>query len=161
MSEDRKIFLRRLSRDARRVGPYSYDHHTQAAVEFDALTVRDWVVENVPGGADGLQGRLVMAEMACDFGLDADRLSALNLFYEYVEDVPGADERYHISGGNDQVVHHLAEGLAPGAIHMDAPLEALWSRSDGAYGLRFGGVRERGRGRSCGAVPSVHSPAKS
>jgi monoamine oxidase len=142
MSEDRKIFLRRLARDARRVGPYRYDRHTQAAVEFDALSVRDWVVDNVPGGESGLMGRLVMAEMACDFGLDTERLSALNLFYEYVEDVPGADERYHIGGGNDQVVHGLAEGLAPGAIHMDAPLQALWSRSDGAYGLRFGGVRD-------------------
>ena len=35
----------------------------------------------------------------------------------------------------------LAERLPDGALHMDAPLEAMWRRGDGCYGLRFGGIR--------------------
>ena len=77
--------------------------------------------------------------MASEFGLDADRLSALNLFYEYVEATPGADERYHVSGGNDQIPAALADALPEGTINLDAPLEALFERADGSYGLRFGG----------------------
>jgi monoamine oxidase len=34
----------------------------------------------------------------------------------------------------------MAERLADGALRLDAPLEALWRRGDGGYGLRFGGV---------------------
>ena len=78
--------------------------------------------------------------MASEFGLDADRLSALNLFYEYVESTPGADERFHVRGGNDQVVHALAAQLPDATVRLGAPLEALFERGDGSYGMRFGGV---------------------
>ena len=78
--------------------------------------------------------------MASEFGLDANRLTALNLFYEFVEKTPGADERYHVRGGNDQIVHALAAQLPDGAVRLDAPLEALVERADGSYGMRFGGI---------------------
>jgi monoamine oxidase len=78
--------------------------------------------------------------MASEFGLDADELSAVNLFFEYVEATPGADERYHVRGGNDQIPHAMAARLPDGTIHLDAPLEALFERGDGSYGMRFGGV---------------------
>jgi len=91
------------------------------------------------GGADSLEGRAVATLVATEFGLDADRLSALNLFYQYVERPAGADERYHIRRGNDQIVHGLVARLPDGALHMDAPLEALWQRADGSCGLAFRG----------------------
>ena len=80
--------------------------------------------------------------MASEFGLDADRLSALNLFYEFVENTPGADERYHVRGGNDQILYALAAQLPDGTVRLDAPLEALSERGDGSYGMRFGGVAD-------------------
>ena len=80
--------------------------------------------------------------MASEFGLDADRLSALNLFYEYVEETPGADERYHVRGGNDQIPAAIAAGCRTGRSGQDAPLEALFERGDGSYGMRFGGIAE-------------------
>ncbi len=78
--------------------------------------------------------------MASEFGLDATRLSALNLFYQYVESNPGADERFHVRGGNDQLVTGLAAELPESAIELDSPLEALFERAGGGYGLRFAGA---------------------
>jgi monoamine oxidase len=141
MRPERHLFQRRLERAARMVGPYSAPHHTHAAVEFDQLTVKDWLDRNLPGGSSSDWGQYVWADMASEFGLDADELSALNLFFEYVENTPGADERYHVKGGNDQVVRGMAEALPDGTILQDAPLEAVFKRGDG-YGLRFGGVAE-------------------
>ncbi len=141
MRTERRVFQRRIERAARRVGSYGYAHATAAAREFDRLSVKDWLDRNIPGGgSQSLWGQYVWAQMASEFGLDADRLSALNLFYEYVENTPGADERYHVRGGNDQVVDGLAAGLPDGTVHLDTPLEALFRRGDGSYGMRFGGV---------------------
>ena len=136
------MFQRRIEAAARRVGPYGYADATPAARAFDELSVAEWLDDNCPGGSRGAQGQLVWAEMASEFGLDADRLSALNLFYEFVEDTPGADERFHVRGGNDQIPHALAAQLPDGTVRLDAPLEALFERGDGSYGMRFGGVAD-------------------
>ena len=137
---ERALFERRIERAARVVGPYGAANHSRAAVAFDELSVAEWLDANLPGGSGGLQGQYVWAEMASEFGLDATRLSALNLFYEYAEATPGADERYHVRGGNDQIPAALAEELPAGTVHLDAPLEALVERSSGGYGMRFGGI---------------------
>jgi monoamine oxidase len=95
---------------------------------------------NISGGSGSVVGRLVWAEMASEFGLDADRLSALNLFLQYIVPTPGADERYVIRGGNDQLVDGLAATLPDGTVRPDAPLESLSERGGGTYRLRFGGI---------------------
>jgi monoamine oxidase len=140
LRDDRAVFQRRIEAAARRVGAYGYANATPAARAFDELSVADWLDANCPGGSRGRQGQIVWAEMASEFGLDATRLSALNLFYEFVENTPGADERYHVRGGNDQIVHALAAQLPDGTVRLGAPLEALVARGDGRYGMRFAGV---------------------
>ena len=139
---DRRLFQRRIEAAARRVGRYGYADATAAARAFDELTVADWLDANLPGGGRGLLGQAVWAEMASEFGLDANRLSALNLFYEFVERPAGADERYHVRGGNDRIVHALAAQLPDGTVRVGAPLEALFERPDGSFGMRFGGLPE-------------------
>jgi monoamine oxidase len=133
------VFKRRIVAAARHVGPYGYRNATRAAHEFDELSVRDWLQANVPGGADSLVARAVSSEMVSEFGLDPERLSALNLFYAFAERHPEADERFHISGGNDQLVHALADELQNGTIQLNSRLEALARRHDGAYALRIAG----------------------
>jgi monoamine oxidase len=95
---DRATFVRALGRVARRVGTYTAANHNAAGVAFDSLTVKDFLDETLDGGAGSPLGRFIDIEMASEFGLDADRLSAINLIYEYWEDTPGADERYHVKG---------------------------------------------------------------
>jgi monoamine oxidase len=142
MRSARRLFQRRLEAAARRVGPYSAAHHSRAAVEFDQISVAEWLDDNIPGGSRGPWGQYVWADMASEFGLDANRLSALNLFFEFVENTPGADERYHVLGGNDQIVHAIADRLGSAAIRLDAPLEALFRRDDRSFGMRFRGIAE-------------------
>ena len=43
-----------------------------------------------------------------------------------------SDERFHVRGGNELIVHGLAERLPGGSLHLDAPLTALWRRADGS-----------------------------
>jgi monoamine oxidase len=140
LAPQRRLLDRTLVAAARRVRSYRYDDATPAARAMDELSVEDWLDRSLPGGSSSLTGHLVWAQMAGEFGLDADRLSALNLLYEYVHRPVGADERYHVAGGNDQVVTGLYERLPDGTVTLDSPLEALWTRSDGSIGMRFGGT---------------------
>jgi monoamine oxidase len=142
LQEERDRAIERMTSDAKRVGYYGYRNPSRAAREMDATSVADWLDENVPGGARSRVGRLISVEMAGEFGLDAADLSALNLLYEYVENPVGADERFHIEGGNDQLVAGLAAGLPDGTVRMDAPLEALAARGGGGYALQVGGAGE-------------------
>ena len=95
-----------------------------------------------PAAAPGLWGRYVWAQMASEFGLDADAAQRpqplLRVRREHAREPTSATT---CSGGNDQIVAR-ARRRAPGRDDpaQDAPLEALFERGDGSYGLRFGGV---------------------
>ena len=133
--------MARLEADSERVGDYRYDRATPVAVEFGMRTVRDWLDANVPGGSQSLLGRAITISQTGFFGLDPSELSAINLFEAYTRPYVGADDRYHVRGGNDRVTRRLAARLRRGALHLDAPLRALWRRGDGTLGLHFEGIR--------------------
>jgi monoamine oxidase len=126
----------KLAADYRRVGDYHYDRASRAAREFDEMTALEWLDENV---RDPLLREVIDIGQSGFFGIDARRMSAINLFEAYVAPYEGADERYHTRGGNDQIPHGMAHTLHRRRLHADAPLTALWRRADGRYGLRFGG----------------------
>ncbi|HEY7150188.1 MAG TPA: NAD(P)/FAD-dependent oxidoreductase [Solirubrobacterales bacterium] len=133
---------RRLRAAARRTD-YSGTYASRAARSFDHRTAEDWLDADVPGGGDSLLGRAMREYLAEEFGLDADELSATNVLYLLEgdqADIDGSDERYHVHGGNDQVPRGLADRLPDGSLRLGAPLEAVWRRRDGSYGLRFGGM---------------------
>jgi monoamine oxidase len=136
----RRQFQRRIEAAARRVGAYAYPNASRAARAFDELSVADWLDRQIAGGSRGPLGQMICAEMASEFGLGPTKLSALNLFSQYVEPAPGADERYHVRGGNDQIPHGLAASLPDGTIRPGAALEAVYARGDGTQGLRFSGI---------------------
>lgn len=135
-----RAFEREIARTARRIGRFDYRNPTRAARAMDEMTAAEWIDDHVPGGAGGVIGGLINTWLAGDFGLDADRLSAIALIAEFVIPAPGADERYSIRGGNDQLVSNLAGALPDGTVRMDAPLERLSMRSDGGYEMSFAGV---------------------
>ncbi len=164
LRRERAVFQRLLERDARRVGSYTAADHTRAAVAFDRLSVADWLDRNLPGGSASLWGQYVWAIMASEFGLDANRLSALNLFYEFVESTPGADERYHVSGGNDQIVDgHRRDRSPPARSRRTRRSRRCTSAPTGATGCGSAGSRRRSsritscsrsRSRPCAASTS-------
>jgi monoamine oxidase len=140
-----------VEREARRIGviaegrkpsaaAISYGTATPAAVELDQMTMTEWLDERVPGVTGSPLGSYLDCEMSGWYGLEMDQLSACTWMDYFVIPAPGADERWHVRGGNDQVPTLLAERLPAGTLRLEAPLDAMRARSDGSYELRFGGV---------------------
>jgi len=140
--QDMDVVLRRLAKDARRVGDYHARKASAAAKRFDEMTMREWLDANVPGGSSSLLGQAMDIGQTGFWGLDPDDLSAITLIDAFITPYPGgpADERYHVKGGNDQVPRLLAHALPHGALHREAPLHTIFERSDGRFGLQFGNV---------------------
>ncbi|MFN8151489.1 MAG: NAD(P)/FAD-dependent oxidoreductase [Solirubrobacterales bacterium] len=142
-----------LRRDSRRVGSYAAANPTPAAKAMDETTVAEWLDENVEGGSGSVIGQVVWSQMASEFGLDATELSALNLLYEYIEAPSTADERFHVRGGNDQLVDGLAGMLPDGTVRMDSPLESVVAKGDAGYAVGIGGAGEETYDRVVLALP--------
>jgi monoamine oxidase len=136
---DFPLVLDRLKKDYQRVGRYFYDQANADAIEFDQMTVNDWLDQNVPGGLSSLLAQAIERSNTGFWGLDGDQLSAINLFEFYIFPYPGANERYRVAGGNGVIPARLAEELPVGSIRFEQPLEAAWTRGDGRVGLRFAG----------------------
>jgi monoamine oxidase len=140
---DFDILVRRLREDSRRIRGYSLSG--PGARAFDEMSAREWLDANVPGGGESLLGLATRGYLADEFGLDAERLGATNLLYlletrgaDEPAEGDSSDERFHVHGGNDQVPNGLAARMPEAALHLDAPLEALWRRGNRTYGMRFG-----------------------
>ncbi|UQT54245.1 FAD-dependent oxidoreductase [Streptomyces durmitorensis] len=136
---DMEVVQKQLAADARRIGSYAADEAGRAARDFDGLSVRDWLAANVPGGMSSLLASAMANSVATFFGNNADELSAINLMEQYIGP-DGADEKYHVKGGNDLIPQAMAERLPKSALHFDTPLTAV-RRAGGTYRLRFGGRR--------------------
>jgi monoamine oxidase len=134
------VVIRRLVRDAKKVGPYRWGEAGPAAKAFDQMTMREWMDQNVPGGSTSLLGKAMDIGLTDLWGVDPEDTSAITLLDTYITPYPGgpADERYHIRGGNDQVPTMLVDMLPPGALHLGAPLSVMTKLGDGSYALRFG-----------------------
>jgi monoamine oxidase len=75
--------------------------------------------------------------MSEEYGLDLAHLSAINMVAEFASGGVPSDERFHVRGGNDQLVTGLAERLPAGTVVQDARLTSLRRRKDGRYHLGF------------------------
>ena len=147
VAEGERAFMRRLraaGRATNYLGDSPHPGATREAVAFDRRTALEFLEATVPGGAESLLGLALQGYLASEFGLDPAELAATSVLYLLegnAADEDGSDERFHVAGGNDQVARRLAGRLAPGAVELDAPMEALWHRDDG-YGLEIAGVGE-------------------
>lgn len=131
------VFLKKLKRAYRRVGDYHWDAASQAARDFDNQTVLEYLDKVLEGGADSLLGRGIRVGQQSFFGMEPGQMSAINLFEAYVAPYPGANERFRIAGGNDQLVKALVGAIPAHAITRGAELVSARHRSDGRVALRF------------------------
>jgi monoamine oxidase len=144
-ADEYHVFAARIRRLARRIGSYDYRDPSPAARAVDEMTALDVVDQHLPGGAGSVAGRWVHCYLAGFLGLDLTELSGLAVVDNVANPIGGADERYHVHGGNDQIVHGLAAGLPHGAVTMDAPLSAVIRLPDDTFELRFQGHGRRQR----------------
>jgi monoamine oxidase len=143
----------RLAQDAQVLGDDlpTYDKHTPAQRALDRMSAAEWIDSRVPGGRSSRLGQLLVNAYGEELGGDPDEISAVTVvsllagspadrFSPYEE----SDQRYHVRGGNDQIVTKLAE-RAGGDVQTHSRLVALSRRGDGRYRvvlLRDGDTRE-------------------
>jgi len=152
LNQDWRDFGYTLFREAVRRAPNAnYRHYSAEAYVWDHMSVAEWIDRYVPGSLSGPFGKMCYADVISEYGGRPENQSALNLLYILGYDasepsgyqpkshpvVAGSDEKWHISGGNDQLVTGIVERLAPGTIHLHHRLAALAENADGSYTCTF------------------------
>jgi monoamine oxidase len=127
--------------------PTLYNSYTARGYELDHTSVYDYIEQVVPGGHRAQLGQLLDVAYNIEYGAETAVQSALNLLYLLAYSGQGqlrifgpSNEKYHVRGGNDQIVSRLAASLA-GQITTGAALQAIVRNIDGTYTLTFAGAK--------------------
>lgn len=142
--EDLKAIWQKLHRDLSEAGyPTLYDTFTSRGAQLDQMSIIDWITESVPGGIQSRLGQLLDVAYNIEYGAECDRQSALSLIYLLGYNSPGqfsifgaSNEKYHVRGGNDQIVTALAGRLGP-QIVTGAALVAARRNAAGTHTVTF------------------------
>ena len=131
--------------------PQLHNSNTAGGRRFDHMSVTEWVDAYIPGGVKSDFGALCIAAVLDEYGGPPDEMSALNLVYLLGLDastasglqphgapqLAGADEKWHIHGGNDQLISGLLARMPAGTLHLGERLVAIRPRSGGGYRCTF------------------------
>ncbi|MDC8785825.1 flavin monoamine oxidase family protein [Roseateles koreensis] len=115
--------------------PQTCQQYTPRGWELDHMSITDYISRYVPGGLSSRLGQLLHLLMDASAGVAASKASALDLVEFFAPN--GSDERFHIRGGNDQLVKGMAAKLDPAQIRTGHALTALERNADGTYKLCF------------------------
>ena len=112
---------------------------------LDAMSVPEWL-DSTPIGASSRFGRLMMANTVTENGGDPAEQSALDLIEllsgnprSSLLPLPGDDERFHIVGGNDQLVSGMIAALPPETVRHGMQLTTVRANADRSITLSFAG----------------------
>jgi monoamine oxidase len=144
--------------------PTLYDRSSSWAKQWDAMSCTDWIDQYVPGGVDSDFGQLCVAILLDEYGGPVEEESALNLVYllgEYDSapsdrqpkarpELSGTDEKWHIRGGNDQLISGLIERLPSGTVNLDHQLVSVAPRGNRGWTCTFA------TGSTIRVVPADH-----
>lgn len=120
---------------------YGYQGSNKMARTLDRMSIAQWIDKYVPGGSASRFGRLLRNAYTEEFAAECERLSAINLIITLApssqsEFAPyaGSDQRFHVRGGNDQLVMRMA-GALEGQIETRTSLTAIEKLSNGQIRL--------------------------
>ncbi len=123
--------------------PTTYEISTPRGRELDAMTIMEWIDESVPGGTSSRFGQLLDVAYNIEYGAECDQQSALNLLYLLGYSGQGrlrlfgpSNEKFHIQGGNDQLVTKMVARLDAKRVRTGMELRAI-RRNGKAYDLTF------------------------
>lgn len=123
--------------------PTRYNSYTQEALRLDQLSIPEWLDETGIGCSSKF-GRLMLADAVAEYGGDPGDQSALNLIYllgwnsqSSLSPLAGADERYQVAGGADQIITRMVDQLPQGTVKQGYRLLALKDNLNATYTLTF------------------------
>lgn len=122
---------------------------------LDNLSLTQWFDRE---GICGIGRELLEVAHVIEWGLDAhvmncyDMLGLISTSTRKIELYGDSDERFHISGGNDQIPRKLAEGIN-GQIETGRVLQRVTERADGRYLVSFSGGVEVVADHVVSAIP--------
>jgi monoamine oxidase len=152
LNADWHSFGWKLFRHAVDLAPHAnYQSYSKSAHEWDHMSVPEWIETYIPGGTASRFGRLCLSDVISEYGGPPEDQSALNLIYILGYDtstrnsyqpvrhptLAGTNEKWHIKGGNDQLITGLSARLPEGAIRLGHRLIALRENSDKSYTCTF------------------------
>jgi monoamine oxidase len=142
---DFERMLPALDRDAKALGEDlpTYRRASAAQRMLDRMSADRWIATRAPGGLESRLGRLLANAYIEELGGDLYEISAVSVvallrgsprdrFSPYEE----SDQRFHIRGGNDQLVRLMSERIE-GRIRTSHRLLAIARRGDGRMRLTF------------------------
>jgi monoamine oxidase len=127
--------------------PTLYNHHTRWGRHWDRMPATEWIERNVPGGLGSDFGKLCVSVLLDEYGGAVEHESALNLIYllglydssasglqpKSHPELSGTDEKWHVRGGNDQLITGLHRRLPRGSVHLGHRLVAVHHHGNGTY----------------------------
>ncbi|MFD8985306.1 FAD-dependent oxidoreductase [Streptomyces sp. NPDC059564] len=143
--EDFKAVYQALHRDLQEAGEVTWNTTTPTGTALDNMSLHQWIETRVPGGHTSRLGQFIDVAYNVEYGADTVDQSALALVLLMgYQPNPGhfnvwglSDERYHITGGNDQLPHAIAQTLPTGSLLMGRELTAVRANADGTQTLTF------------------------
>lgn len=140
--EGRKIPLQQIVKDFLPLAPMiekdvaiADDLESPAGIKLDRTSISEYLAQK---RASPTLRKLLETAYTAEYGRDATEQSCLNLIYLIGTErgefsiYGDSDERYHIIGGNQQLLQRLAQPLS-NAIDTGTELEAIRSLPDGRY----------------------------
>ncbi|HEY1566952.1 MAG TPA: NAD(P)/FAD-dependent oxidoreductase [Solirubrobacteraceae bacterium] len=113
------------------------------ATRLDRMSVPEWL-DSTDIGSGSRFGKLMLANTVTENGGDPSDQSAQDLIYlltgnarASLQPLPGDDERFHIVGGNDQLVSRMINQLPAATVRHDHVLVAIREQADRAVRLIF------------------------
>jgi monoamine oxidase len=132
--------------------PQTYNKHSATGVTWDTMSIPQWMNANLPGGTTSRFGGLCLEDVIAEYGGDPADQSALNLTMLLGYDdsaggrgfqptnypvLAGTDERWHIKGGNDQLITGMVAQLPAGTIQTGQVLTAVKNNGNGTFTCTF------------------------
>ena len=133
--------------------PQTYNKHSSKGVTWDKMTVPQWISANLPGGSGTQFARLCLEDVISEYGGDPSDQSALNLTFLLGYDdsaggkgyqpqsspvLAGTDERWHITGGNDQLITNMYNQVASHiGVNYGYQLVSIVKQSSGQFTCTF------------------------
>ena len=129
--------------------PQTYDSHNAQAMTWDNMNTPTFL-DSLPGMSGTRLYKLALESVQGEWGPPAD-VSGLGMLWQWAYNTSkktahsyqsksylwaeGADARWHVQGGTDQLVTGMVGELPAGTIKTNSPVTAITKNADGTYKL--------------------------